>query len=285
MASETNIKTPNFGKAIPFKLFDIADIISFYSSMKIDPSIPHRTNFYILLFLTEGETVHEVDFKPYRVGKGDCLFISKEQIHKFDTSSKREGYIFIFSEEFILRHFSLSAISKINFLYNYHLTLPLFKDFKDQEIFIIAVKRELLLESGKTKFDIIASILTVFLLKAQFNIGNESKLSAGDYNQFIAFQKIVVSKHMETRVAKHYASILNMTLKQLNNLCKIFINISAKEYISNYIILESKRRLATNSNPVKEIAHEVGFTEATNFLKFFKRKTGMTPGKFRALQA
>lgn len=226
---------------------------------------------------------HEVDFKVYKMVEGDCLFISKEQIHKFDASPTYEGYGFIFTEEFMLQHFSLSAFSKISFLYNYHLIPPLFKDFGDQKIFLGALKREFSLELGEVEVDVVASILSVFLLKAQFHLGGDLQSNNGDYAQFIKFQKLVATKYMETRITKQYALLLNTTHKQLNRLCKTFTKMTAKEYIINYLVMEAKRRLATTNLPIKQIAFECGFDEATNFLKFFKKNTGTTPTIFREI--
>ncbi|MEM6380966.1 MAG: helix-turn-helix domain-containing protein [Bacteroidota bacterium] len=35
---------------------------------------------------------------------------------------------------------------------------------------------------------------------------------------------------------------------------------------------------------MKQIAYECGFSEVTNFLKYFKKYTQTTPSKFRALK-
>jgi AraC-like DNA-binding protein len=36
--------------------------------------------------------------------------------------------------------------------------------------------------------------------------------------------------------------------------------------------------------PVAAVGDQLGFDEATNFVKFFRRETGLTPGAFRATQ-
>ncbi|MEN0002995.1 MAG: helix-turn-helix transcriptional regulator [Bacteroidota bacterium] len=266
-----------------FRLFPIDEVFSFKLTAKKNPFKSHRTNFFTLLLLTKGKMTHFIDFKAYEMTEGDCLFISKEQIHKFDSSPAYEGYGFVFTEEFMLQHFSLSAFSKISFLYNYHLNQPLFKDFKDQETFLRALKREFSLNLGKVEADVVASILSVFLLKAQFHIGLELKVNKSDYTQFNQFQKLVASKYSETRIARHYALMLNTTHKQLNKLCQAFTGKTTKAYISRYILIEAQRQLVTTNLPIKQIAFHCGFSEATNFLKFFKMNTGLSPKEFRAV--
>lgn len=267
-----------------FQLFKIEDFFSSNPSSGIDPFKPHRIDFFTLLLLTEGKMSHEVDFIEYKMSEDDCLFISKEQIHKFDNSLSYKGYGIIFTEEFMLHHLSVSAFSKINFLYNCQLSPSLFKDCGDRDIFLTAIKRELSLDLGKIKADVVASMLTVFLLKAQSRANQVLKTDHGDYGLFMQFQKLVTTKYKQTRKAREYAILLDMTYKQLNLLCKSFTNKTAKEYTDNYVVLQAKRLLATSKFPVRQIAFECGFSEETNFLKFFKKIVGFTPAQFREMR-
>ncbi|MEM8908060.1 MAG: helix-turn-helix domain-containing protein, partial [Bacteroidota bacterium] len=255
---ELKFESVGFKKEFGFQLLEMKDVFSFKPAKK-NPFVPHRIDFFAILLLAEGEMTHEVDFVKYKMNEGDCLFIAKGQIHKFDKSPTYKGYGLIFTEEFLLHHVSPSAFSKISFLYNYHLNPLLFKDFGDRDIFVRALKRELSLNLGRIKADVAASMLTVFLLKAQLHTSHPLKSYDGDYQQFMQFQRLVTSKYMHTRTARHYAIFLNMNYKQLNKLCVAFTKKTAKEYLNNYIVLEAKRRLATTNRPVKQIAFECGF--------------------------
>ncbi|WP_272642918.1 helix-turn-helix domain-containing protein [Marinomonas mediterranea] len=57
--------------------------------------------------------------------------------------------------------------------------------------------------------------------------------------------------------------------------------VTAKAYITARINLEAKRLLARTDLPVSTIAEKLGFEEATNFSKFFKRETAVPPAEFR----
>lgn len=57
---------------------------------------------------------------------------------------------------------------------------------------------------------------------------------------------------------------------------------TAKTLIDARVALEAKRLLAHSDLPVAAIGHRLGFTEPTNFGKFFTRQTGDSPGTFRA---
>ena len=268
-----------------FELLKMEDFFTSKTSSSLNPFKPHRIEFFTLLLLTEGKMTHEVDFIDYKMIEGDCLFISKDQIHKFDNSRDYKGFGIIFTEEFMLQHLTLSAFSKINFLCNCHLCPSLFKDFGDRDLFLSALKRELSLDLGIVKADVIACMLSVFLLKAQCNTNEYLRHYSGDYGRFMHFQKLVSSKYMQTRKASEYATFLNISYKQLNMLCKSFTNRTAKEYIDNYVVLQAKRLLATTELTIKHISSECGFRDETKFLKFFKNIVGITPAQFRETSA
>ena len=79
-----------------------------------------------------------------------------------------------------------------------------------------------------------------------------------------------------------YASQLGCSEKTLNRATRAVADLSAKALLVGRIVLEAKRLLAHSAAPVAAIAADLGFEEATNFVKFFRRETGLTPGAFRA---
>jgi AraC-like DNA-binding protein len=80
---------------------------------------------------------------------------------------------------------------------------------------------------------------------------------------------------------QHYANALGMSEKSLSRACIAATGMPAKAYICQRLVLESKRLLAHTSKHVQTISYELGFDDATNFVKFFRRATGMTPVAFR----
>lgn len=58
---------------------------------------------------------------------------------------------------------------------------------------------------------------------------------------------------------------------------------SFSDYLEEYKIEEAKRLLLQTNMTVAEIATELNYTNAQNFIRFFSKGTGVTPGKFRKL--
>jgi len=59
---------------------------------------------------------------------------------------------------------------------------------------------------------------------------------------------------------------------------------SAKQLADDRVALQAKRLLAHSDLPVAAVSRALGFSEPTNFGKFFTRATGRTPGEFRRTQ-
>ncbi len=58
---------------------------------------------------------------------------------------------------------------------------------------------------------------------------------------------------------------------------------SFSDYVEEYKLDEAKRLLSQTNLTVAEIATRLGYNNAQNFIRFFSKMTGVTPGKFRKL--
>ena len=248
------------------------------------PLKPHRPIFYAVLILTEGSVVHQLDFQDYPLIQGDALVISKGQVHAFGAQSGYKGYIVLFTEEFLFNQLAPPTLSKVLPLYNYHLNTPHFHAPEENEAFI----RQIHQETGKTppsiQPQVMAALLSTYLLKLAVRSQETHADHAQDqgYEIFDRFKHSVENRYAQTRNAKDYASELAVSYKHLNEVCKRFTLKTAKAFIDDYVMLESKRFLSSTSLSVKEIAYLIGFDEPTNFVKYYKKGTGQTPNQFRS---
>ena len=58
---------------------------------------------------------------------------------------------------------------------------------------------------------------------------------------------------------------------------------SFSDYVEEYKLEEAKRLLLNSSMSVAEIAAELNYTNSKNFIRFFSKSMGITPGKFRKI--
>ncbi|MFA9391161.1 MAG: helix-turn-helix domain-containing protein [Prolixibacteraceae bacterium] len=246
------------------------------------PYLPHRLNFYAILIITDGEVNHIVDFNVHTLRKGDVMVISKGQIHAFEEGAEYKGYLVVFSEAFMQKYMAQSTITQINHLYNYFLKQEKINNSDISQTLLRVLKEELKSTSSSLP-NIVAALLTVYLLK--LNDENTRLLTTSDDNKYLEyfnhFRLLIEKNYSKTRDAKVYASDIAISYKHLNDVCKAIVKTTAKSFIDSYVVLEAKRMLVSTSLSVKEIAFTLGFDEPTNFLKYFKKITGLTPVEFR----
>ena len=90
----------------------------------LNPFQAHRLRFYGLLFILEGTGCHHIDFKSYAYKRGSVIFLSKEQVHRFEYNDNREAYFLLFTKDFLDRSSLDSDLMQQLSLYNYHLYQP-----------------------------------------------------------------------------------------------------------------------------------------------------------------
>lgn len=115
----------------------------------------------------------------------------------------------------------------------------------------------------------------------QLKTTGRSTLNNRDCNLLNEFNDLL-SKNLNTsRSVKYYADLLAISTKKLNSITKTYWGITAKEFIEEKMIFESKKILLESPDTIKQISYTLGFTEPTNFNKFFKKFTSTTPLQFR----
>ncbi|RSK31141.1 helix-turn-helix domain-containing protein [Hymenobacter metallilatus] len=83
------------------------------------------------------------------------------------------------------------------------------------------------------------------------------------------------------RTAKEYADALAMHINHLNRALKETTGHTTTELLGQRTAQEAKLLLKQSDRGIAEIADQLGFTDVAHFCTFFKRQTGLTPGKYR----
>jgi AraC-like DNA-binding protein len=99
---------------------------------------------------------------------------------------------------------------------------------------------------------------------------------------FARFRGEVEERFAATHQVDDYANAIGCSVRTLTRASLAATGRTAKQVIDERVALEAKRMLAHTDLPVVAIAGELGFTEPTNFGRFFARTVGVSPGRFRA---
>ncbi len=234
-----------------------------------------RVDFQCVLFVRSGTYRHTIDFESYECRTGSCLTIRPGQVHRFGPSSDWDGWILIVGAHHVPNEFErLPAHTRT-----------------DEELARTIV--ELL---TRMTFDVSSTIepgqlsellaLQAQLLVRRLFLGTADSdparlIHPQTIERYRDYRACVDQHFREWHLVAAYARHLGWSTKSVNRACRATADVTAKRVIVERIILEAKRLLAHRTDPVALLSAQLGFDEPTNFVKFFKRETGLTPTQFR----
>ncbi|MEQ9466457.1 MAG: helix-turn-helix domain-containing protein [Ekhidna sp.] len=272
--------TDNFG----FEIVPIEKIAQNRNQNKHNSELPHQLKFYNLIFFTEGHGRHFIDFNWHKVQENTLVYITKEQINAFDFSRNLKGFCLVFTEEFFVKCFSNLSKGFVFRLFNPQLFSPILEIPTDSDFntYFNLLQKEYNNPRVLIQKNIIESLFTILITKAE-DIKQTQTAKYKDSTKIKVFQNFtsLIEQNLSTsRSADFYAKELAITYKHLNIICKNLVNKTAKNVINDLVILKAKRSLINSHIRSNELAFKLGFEDPTNFTKYFKKNTGLTPKEF-----
>lgn len=267
---------------IPFDFITIDEFYKKCSTNNYDSSNPHRIKFHALIIITEGESTHTIDFKEEILSPGVIIPLTKDQVHAFNKDITVKGIIISFEENFITQN--ISEQNLFHFLHIYHTRSILLgkENLSTLNPFLKALE-DLHLDVNMTlKSEIIHSAFFSLLFQIKrLSIYQHKTFESKRFKDFIQYQQLITQYYTESHNVKDYAKKLSISYKYLNDVCKQIGNKTAKAFLDNWLLLEAKRNISENKYTSQEIAYQMGFKEPSNFIRFFKKFTNMTPNQFQ----
>lgn len=101
---------------------------------------------------------------------------------------------------------------------------------------------------------------------------------------FNNFCDLLSENYAKTREVGFYAKQLGMSSKYFSKIILDTVGVSAGSWIEEYVATQAKQMLSTRFDMnIQQVAFHLGFKEQSDFCRFFKRATGMSPKQFRSL--
>ncbi|WP_185289100.1 helix-turn-helix transcriptional regulator [Chryseobacterium lactis] len=285
MASVTKIKTYHF---LPYKyglelLLDIGHIETL-NHFVLDNTL-HQLSFYEILFIEKGAGTFTLDENKISIVPQTIIFTSPGQIRRWEIEEKVKGYILLFEKDLLNLFFS-DELFLHRFQYFHQYSRP-------TEIQVSETSfekcRELLhsieQEFGQLQNDsnhLIRSLLYQLLVILNRYYAEVYDVQRDTYihSDFYRFRSLLERNFVNDRTVEGYSKMLNISAGFLNKICRQFSGLSAQQMIHYKLVSEIKKQLYQNKS-AKEIAYEFGFSDPSNFNRFFKKFTGSTPQQYR----
>ena len=249
---------------------------------------PQRPGFHLLMLFTAGSGNYFLDFRRVRCKAGTLVHARPGQVQQFVLGQKLEADVLLFTSEFILPAFSAADGAALGTLID-DIVPEGVTDLQADSLESVgsvmsAIKRAYDKADGaKLSAIILQHLLYAMLLTiAGHYVKCDAPSISGSHSRtFQQFRRAVDAKFAQTRSVEDYAESIGCSAKSLRRACMMACGSSPKQLIEQRLILEAKRLLAHTGLTVEAIATEVGFSEPTNFVKFFRRHGGMRPLDFR----
>lgn len=266
-------------------LFEIVETKGEFQIRRVDFLVPHRKDYYLLVFVRNGSSRHWVDMTPYVLKPGTFYFTSPHQVHVKEKSQPLDGFILSFTDEFLKMEESASLF-ELPLIQNpangHELVLK-----KEEAVFIEDLMKKMLDEAGGKKewsHHVLMSYLRILLVYTSRLYTEQFQQPAVQKDRLLLkrFKDLIDEHFYELHLVSDYAQLLNISAGHLNDVVKEQSGKTAIEHIHERILLEAKRKLFYTDFSAKEIAWQLGFEDAAYFNRFFKRLADQTPAVFRS---
>lgn len=282
-----HIKKPGKKEQVPVEL-EIVSISNLYQEQKHILTAPHRTAFYHIIWFQKGTPTHLVDFNPIPVKANTLLFLKKDTLHFFDPQGEFEAKSILFTESFFCKTEADIRFLRDTILFNDVFGISQVALKTNAAVFeslLFLMESEMKNKAEAFHPDVLQNHLQTFLMLAERERRkqNVKELKKGaDLNYTLLFKDLLEAGYRQVKQVSSYASRLSVTKKRLNLATTRVLGRTPKSIIDERVMLEAKRLLVHSQETVKAIAYALGFEEPSNFIKYFRKHSGLTPAAFRA---
>ena len=283
---------------IPDPLYSDVDVRDFAENMKqVRLNMPpFRIPFFQIAILQSGGGTVSSDGKAYELAERSLFFQLPGQIIYWDVPQNWQGYYISLAESFYsVQLDGFSRLYDFPFFKNYTpaISLPdaaadrilscfqhLHADYRE-----VRPKGELLLKSE------LATLLALCLREYKRAV-DQSRDADRQASLTLRFQNLV-HRQLQSMVlnlsedslsVSRCADQLFVTPKHLSETVSHDLGMPPSEFIQRALVAEAQKLMRSTDWPVKEIAHLLGFQDASYFGRLFKKISGQSPSAFMKQQ-
>ena len=243
---------------------------------------PHRHDHYTCMLIENGELEVLLDFEHF-IMPAKTLFISPPwQVHQVLKTSHCNGWYVSFENDLIESSVRYTLDKCLEEIISVELTEVEFEWFKSLLLSIMSLE-----ELNKIPYkDVSHPLLSAFVAQAglsyqtrpQTNTANFASRAVMITKKFI---NLVKHNYRDLKRPSDYAEKLHISVTYLNDTVKKTTDSSASLIIQKEILREAQRMLYYTENTIKEVSGLLGYEDEKYFMRFFRKKTGLSPTEYR----
>lgn len=269
LTGNKNFRVYNFQGNLP----DEADLL-----------LPHRKNHYLIVLMRKGGTRQWVDMTPFTLKSNTVYFYVPNRIIVKEGVEELWATGIAFTKEFLSlqENASWAKLPVIESPQGGHELLLTEGDLVFVEDLLAKINIEYK-NPNDWQQRMLAAYLTLLLtyLSRLYVEQYKAQQSSPEKNLLKNYQSKINESFRELKEVGDYASKLNISAGHLSEVVKMQSGKPAIKHIHERLVLEARRLLFHTNKSLKEIAFDLGFSDASYFNRFFKRETELTPAKYR----
>lgn len=247
---------------------------------------PHQLSFYEILFIRKGSGHFLLDNHKIPLQAGRIIFTSPGHIRSWHVQQPVSGYAVYFEKDFLNRFFTDELfLYRLGFFHQYRQATSLLADqaaIRKYEMILSEIEQEIK-QLQTDSPHLLRALLYQLLVLLNRSYSAENGLQGDLYVHpvFFRFRSLVEQQYQTHHRVVDYLQLLQVSAAQLNKLCRQHTGITAQQMIHDKQIAAIKQLLAQSDDTVAEIAYQLQFSDPSNFNRFFRNQTGVSPQQYR----
>jgi AraC-like DNA-binding protein len=239
----------------------------------------HRHDFYVLVYVKDGSGVQYLDYEEIPIVPGRVHFIAPQKVHLWQ--GKCNGYVMVISASYIQNIAKVLDDLFMHFDNNVYLDIPK----KEQEQFdaLMEIVANRYYAQG-TSPALLQSLVQTFLYYcSDLKQRQQTRKQKPQDERLLKIKQLIEKHYKDEYSTSMYAHKLSLTPQHLNRLLKQYTGKTIGKLVKERKILEAKRELVFTNKSIDAIGESLGFFDSSNFSKYFKKHTSLSPSVFRKM--
>ena len=245
----------------------------------------HQLSFYEILFIEKGKGTFTLDENEIAITPGTIIFTSPGQVRRWGIERAVSGYALFFEKDFLNLFFTDEMfLYRFQYFHQYSRPTGMWMPpaaFRQSLELVRRVEEEFAHLQNDSSHLVRALLYQLLVILNRFystvyNVQGDTYV----HPNFLRFRSLLEKEFMTHHRVATYKQLLSISSAHLNKICRQYSGLSAQQMIHYKLVSEIKKRLRDNRS-ASEIAYEFDFSDPSNFNRFFKKLTSLTPQQYR----
>lgn len=246
---------------------------------------PFRSGHFSVLLLIEGTVEAKVNLIDHKLHAGDIFFIPPSAIRQLDWDEQTSHFrsmlftpAFLQDSGIIGKYYNLSEFLKFGMKSDVIPENSLKIVYELTYIIENSISNE---KNNDGNIEVLKNLFRAVLIKLKPYF-QESHFEGKTFSNLIyKFIELLNINYKSKRELSFYAERLFVNEKYLSQLLKKKLGKTARQLVTDMVIMEAKILLDEQVLSVKQIACQLNFENPFHFSSFFKKYCGLAPNSYR----